>query len=119
MTERVPRRILGSQPSTGRTTPVSTPSVILEPLSMALEGVDPLTAFAIEEMDPLSKLAAEEVVTVSKINFFVVIICDFRVEIWLIQVRIRKSQIINLKLSRGERKRLRFCLNTRLLKRLQ
>jgi hypothetical protein len=27
---------------------------------MALEGVDPLTAFAIEEMDPLSKLAAEE-----------------------------------------------------------
>jgi hypothetical protein len=60
VTERVPRRILGSQPSTGRTTPVSTPSVILEPLSMALEGVDPLTAFAIEEMDPLSKLAAEE-----------------------------------------------------------
>ncbi|XP_008195313.1 VPS35 endosomal protein-sorting factor-like [Tribolium castaneum] len=60
VTERVPRRILGSQPSTGRTTPVSTPSVILEPLSMALEGVDPLTAFAIEEMDPLTKLAAQE-----------------------------------------------------------
>ncbi|RZC42930.1 UPF0505 protein C16orf62 -like protein, partial [Asbolus verrucosus] len=60
VTERVPRRVLGSQPNTGRTTPVSTPSVILEPLSMALEGVDPLTAFAIEEMDPLSKIAAEE-----------------------------------------------------------
>ncbi|KAJ3647712.1 hypothetical protein Zmor_019574 [Zophobas morio] len=60
VTERIPRRILGSQPSTGRTTPVSSPSALLEPLSTALEGVDPLTAFAIEEMDPLSKLAAEE-----------------------------------------------------------
>jgi hypothetical protein len=33
---------------------------------MALEGVDPLTAFAIEEMDPLSKLAAEEVLIEKK-----------------------------------------------------
>jgi hypothetical protein len=34
---------------------------------MALEGVDPLTAFAIEEMDPLSKLAAEEVIDREKV----------------------------------------------------
>lgn len=61
VSERIPRRVLGSQSSTGRTTPISTPSMILEPLSVALEGVDPLTAFAIEEMDPLSRIAADEV----------------------------------------------------------
>ncbi|CAH0550259.1 unnamed protein product [Brassicogethes aeneus] len=59
VTERIPRRILGSQPSTGRTTPVSTPASILEPLSLALNGLDPLTEFALQEMDPLSKMAAE------------------------------------------------------------
>lgn len=61
VTERIPRRILGSQPSTGRTTPVSTPASILEPLSLALNGLDPLTEFALQEMDPLSKMAAEMV----------------------------------------------------------
>lgn len=62
VTDRIPRRILGSQPSTGRTTPVSTPSSILEPLTLALQVLDPLTEFSVrEEMDPLSKMAAEMV----------------------------------------------------------
>lgn len=69
VSERIPRRVLGSQSSTGRTTPISTPSMILEPLSVALEGVDPLTAFAIEEMDPLSRIAAAEVSFNSKLLF--------------------------------------------------
>lgn len=62
VTDRLPRRILGSQPSTGRTTPVTTPSSILEPLTLALQVLDPLTEFSVrEEMDPLSKMAAEMV----------------------------------------------------------
>lgn len=64
VTERLPRRILGSAPSTGRTTPVSTPASISEPLALALKKLDPLTEFAMhEELDPLSKIAAEMVVT--------------------------------------------------------
>ncbi|XP_050296954.1 VPS35 endosomal protein-sorting factor-like isoform X1 [Anthonomus grandis grandis] len=57
---RIPRRILGSGPSTGRATPVSTPATISEPLAQALKKLDPLSQMAIpEEMDPLSKMAAE------------------------------------------------------------
>ncbi|XP_022913780.2 VPS35 endosomal protein-sorting factor-like [Onthophagus taurus] len=56
--ERIPRRVLGSQPSTGRTTPISAPLVMLD-LSAVLEGIDPLTKFAIEEMDPLTQMATE------------------------------------------------------------
>ncbi|KAF7273553.1 hypothetical protein GWI33_013750 [Rhynchophorus ferrugineus] len=60
VTERIPRRILGSAPSTGRTTPVSITSNISEPLATALKQLDPLTEFAMhEEMDPLSKMVAE------------------------------------------------------------
>ncbi|GJQ78307.1 hypothetical protein Trydic_g22145 [Trypoxylus dichotomus] len=58
VTERIPRRVIGSQSSTGRTTPVSTPVNILD-LSAVLEGIDPLTKFAIEEMDPLTQMATE------------------------------------------------------------
>ncbi|KAK4884963.1 hypothetical protein RN001_001234 [Aquatica leii] len=58
--EYMPRKILGSQPSTGSSTPASiTPSVFLQPLSDALEGLDPLTQFAIQETDPLSQIASE------------------------------------------------------------
>lgn len=39
----------------------STPSTILEPLGLALEGTDPLTQFAKEDMDPLSKIALDSV----------------------------------------------------------
>ncbi|KAG5897769.1 hypothetical protein JTB14_019988 [Gonioctena quinquepunctata] len=63
VTERIPRKILGSTPSTGRTTPVSTPASILEPLTLALKQLDPLSEFALQEMDPLSKMAAEMDVT--------------------------------------------------------
>lgn len=63
VTERIPRRIFGSQPSTGRTTPVSTPASILEPLTLALKQLDPLSEFTMQEMDPLSKMAAEMVKT--------------------------------------------------------
>lgn len=59
--ERIPRRILGSQSNTGSSTPVSTPTSLLQPLSDALEGLDPLTQFAIQEIDPLSQIAAEMV----------------------------------------------------------
>ncbi|KAJ8945235.1 hypothetical protein NQ318_011216 [Aromia moschata] len=68
VTERIPRRILGSQPSTGRTTPVSTPASILEPLTLALKQLDPLSEFTIQEMDPLSKMAAEMDATDSKLS---------------------------------------------------
>lgn len=61
VTERIPRRIFGSQSSTGRTTPVSTPASILEPLALALKQLDPLSEFTMQEMDPLSKMAAEMV----------------------------------------------------------
>ncbi|KAF5301140.1 hypothetical protein FQR65_LT08970 [Abscondita terminalis] len=58
--EYMPRKILGSQPSTGSSTPASiTPSIFLQPLSDALEGLDPLTQFAIQEADPLTQIAAE------------------------------------------------------------
>ncbi|XP_018335730.1 UPF0505 protein C16orf62 homolog isoform X2 [Agrilus planipennis] len=57
--DRIPRRILGSQPSTGRSSPIFTPSVFLEPLCSALEGVDPLSQFMKEEIDPLSQMAVE------------------------------------------------------------
>ncbi|XP_050293732.1 VPS35 endosomal protein sorting factor-like [Anthonomus grandis grandis] len=57
---RIPRRVLGSGPSTGRATPVSTSATISEPLAQALKKLDPLSQIAIpEEMDPLSKMAAE------------------------------------------------------------
>lgn len=61
--ERIPRKILGSQPSTGRTTPtpLATPTSLLEPLTLALKKLDPLSEFAFQEMDPLSKMAAEAV----------------------------------------------------------
>ncbi|XP_074035447.1 VPS35 endosomal protein-sorting factor-like isoform X3 [Leptinotarsa decemlineata] len=59
VTERIPRKILGSTSSTGRTTPVSTPASILEPLTLALRQLDPLSEFALQDMDPLSKMAAE------------------------------------------------------------
>ncbi|KAF5275090.1 hypothetical protein FQA39_LY07027 [Lamprigera yunnana] len=58
--EYISRKILGSQPSTGASTPASiTPAAFLQPLSEALEGLDPLTQFAIQETDPLSQIAAE------------------------------------------------------------
>ncbi|KAJ8925622.1 hypothetical protein NQ315_009466 [Exocentrus adspersus] len=63
VTERIPRKIFGSQPSTGRTTPVSTPASILEPLTLALKQLDPLSEFTMQEIDPLSKMAAERDVT--------------------------------------------------------
>ncbi|CAH1102339.1 unnamed protein product [Psylliodes chrysocephalus] len=59
ITERIPRKILGSIPSTGMTTPLETHISLLEPLTRALRQLDPLSDFAMEEMDPLSKLAAE------------------------------------------------------------
>lgn len=69
VTERIPRRILGSTPSTGRTTPVSTSASISEPLAQALKKLDPLMEFAInEEMDPLSKIAAEMDIVDSKVT---------------------------------------------------
>lgn len=55
--EHVPRKILGSQPSTGSSTPSTTPAAFLQPLSDALEGLDPLTQFAIQEVDPLTQMA--------------------------------------------------------------
>lgn len=58
MVERIPRRILGSLPNTGRTTPVSTPAIMLD-LNAALEGIDPLSKFVIEETDPLTQMATE------------------------------------------------------------
>ncbi|KAB0804643.1 hypothetical protein PPYR_01613 [Photinus pyralis] len=70
--EHVPRKILGSQPSTGSSTPSTTPAAYLQPLSDALEGLDPLTQFAIQEVDPLTQMAQmqpdykEEVVVTSK-----------------------------------------------------
>ncbi|KAJ8974472.1 hypothetical protein NQ317_016126 [Molorchus minor] len=68
VTERIPRRILGSTPSTGRTTPVSTSASILEPLTLALKQLDPLSEFTMQEMDPLSKMAAEMEATDSKLS---------------------------------------------------
>ncbi|ENN72973.1 hypothetical protein YQE_10404, partial [Dendroctonus ponderosae] len=60
VTERIPRRVLGSAPSTGRSTPISAAANISEPLALALKKLDPLTEFAMrEELDPLSKIAAE------------------------------------------------------------
>ncbi|CAG9812944.1 unnamed protein product [Phaedon cochleariae] len=57
--ERIPRKIIGSAPSTGRTTPVSTPVPSTDPLTMALKQLDPLSEFVMQEIDPLSKMAAE------------------------------------------------------------
>lgn len=39
----------------------SVPSSLLEPLSAALDGLDPLTQFAKEQLDPLTKMAVEMV----------------------------------------------------------
>lgn len=39
----------------------SVPASLLEPLSDALEGLDPLTQFAKEQLDPLTKMAVEMV----------------------------------------------------------
>lgn len=39
----------------------SVPASLLEPLTAALEGLDPLTQFAKEQLDPLSKMAVEMV----------------------------------------------------------
>lgn len=58
--ECIPRRILGSYPNTGRTTPVATPTVMLD-FNAIMEGIDPLTRFSVEETDPLSQMAAEAV----------------------------------------------------------
>lgn len=55
ITDRTSKRNVGSVPSTG----YSTPSSILEPLGLALEGTDPLTQFAKEELDPLSQMALD------------------------------------------------------------
>ncbi|XP_066255043.1 VPS35 endosomal protein-sorting factor-like isoform X1 [Euwallacea similis] len=58
--DRIPRRILGSAPSTGRTTPVLNTTNISEPLALALKQLDPLTELALrEELDPLSRIVAE------------------------------------------------------------
>lgn len=57
ISDRTSRRNVGSVPSTG----YSTPSSILEPLGLALEGTDPLTQFAKEELDPLSQMALDAV----------------------------------------------------------
>ncbi|XP_072391687.1 VPS35 endosomal protein-sorting factor-like [Diabrotica undecimpunctata] len=59
VTERVARKILGPVPVSGMTTPVATPVSLLEPLTLALKQLDPLSEFALQEMDPLSKMAAE------------------------------------------------------------
>lgn len=56
----VHRRIFSSNPSTGgRTTPISTPTAILD-ISSVLDGIDPLTQFANEQLDPLTQMSAEE-----------------------------------------------------------
>lgn len=88
--ERIPRRIFGSQPSTGRTTPVSTPASILEPLALALKQLDPLSEFTMQEMDPLSKMAAEMVNKKANIlpySFYT----DFRSKNCVIQKSINKN----------------------------
>lgn len=54
--ERVHRRSLGSQPSTGRSTPVLTPIAV-----SVTPALDPLSQFAIEQTDPLSQMAAQMV----------------------------------------------------------
>ncbi|CAH1997005.1 unnamed protein product [Acanthoscelides obtectus] len=59
VTERIPRKIFGSQPGTGRTTPISSAAPVQDPLFLALEQLDPLSEFAMLEIDPLSKMAAE------------------------------------------------------------
>lgn len=60
VTERTPRQIFGSTPSTGNTTPVLASASISQPLAQALKRLDPLTELALfEEMDPLSRLATE------------------------------------------------------------
>ncbi|CAH1997004.1 unnamed protein product [Acanthoscelides obtectus] len=61
VTERIPRKIFGSQPGTGRTTPISSAAPVQDPLFLALEQLDPLSEFAMLEIDPLSKMAAEMV----------------------------------------------------------
>lgn len=52
----MPRKILGSLPSTGKTTPIASTGMMLD-LNAVLEGLDPLSKFTIAEMDPLSQMA--------------------------------------------------------------
>lgn len=60
VTERVARRILGPVSANDGMPFSNTPISLLEPLTLALKQLDPLSEFAMQEMDPLSKMAAED-----------------------------------------------------------
>ncbi|XP_056639227.1 VPS35 endosomal protein-sorting factor-like [Diorhabda sublineata] len=59
VTERLARRILGPISGNDGTPFSNNPISLLEPLTLALKQLDPLSEFALQEMDPLSKMAAE------------------------------------------------------------